>query len=188
MKEISLLMTDKMKIDLQSIIGKKIIGFECNTLTKYNMTCSSIKLMIEDRNLMITNELRFAEQIEDEYSVLSVGKINNNDSLSIHPLTNYNIESKISDILIISDIIKATDGVKELFCISYDFGIVFVMTDEYLLIEKDLPMSEFLFVHQTKDYQTVLNPIEKGWSFSNNISSKFDRKIHSLRSGTEILD
>lgn len=143
---------------LKKCINKNFISFECDFEEKWNRTYAYLRLNIDSMVIDISNEqegVKLFGELED-VSYLKC-KISNNISLkeSYNLIATYkskiiNIDEKINNIYIISDIIEAEKEIMEI-----DMAIVIETEKHKYCFSRENWFDEFIYINIDKEFEEI---------------------------------
>jgi hypothetical protein len=120
--------------------------------------------------------------IPEEYGVLTVREINNEEIHSLYPFPEETkVESEIIDVKIVTDTISCYEGQIGIYEVKFDVAIIFDMNESSVIFEKDVWFSEDIRIHMNSKNEIVLKPVNNGWTFSDPYRGIFSREIKSVQ-------
>ncbi len=172
-------------MDLKSVIGKKIISFECSTLDEYSKTYGNLRINFDICSLEICNEqktLPFYDDNED-IAFFYMEQKNLDDKFIPYiedeqPMV-YDVGENITGIIIVEDTVNIRS---ENYKIVFDMAIEIVTENNTYIFSKGWFFDEHIYFSQNKSFESIypLEQVIDDWSDENAQEVNVKRKYINL--------
>ena len=176
-------LNNNMEKMLRTIIGVKIISYECGK--NYDTAYGNLRINTEILSIELSNMIKEKPFFDGVGDVACLEcKISNPDvefkPYCIEPFEAFDIDSRIESIEIINDEIDVNDGEYE---ISFDRAIVFRTDKRDIMFSRGVWFSEVITISEHDDYDSIypVDEVVEVWSDQGDNKVKVIRTCSSLR-------
>ena len=186
MKEIDTRFSVDEKLALQGLIGERFKSYQCDEFLFRPSVYQLVGMNIGHKTYVlenVTQPLDYYGSIEDVGGVLSFKEsfAENIESRVVGgSLLTCSIDQEIKDIEIIEDVHTMIKNGVPTYKYSYTKAIVFVLPDRQLAFEKDIWLSEDIFIYKGVHVSDSIMPIESELGESNDCEFVAERLVSKL--------